>query len=411
MDDQELREIKARAEAGVMGKNELRECLCDVIDMVLELRCAASERVRADEAEKQNVARLKARVESLLKDYLSTQEALTLVLDQLKLNNRSLYDTSTESMNELAKRIIRCTRRYFDSTAATDHESPAGPAGQTGTPEYDNQDSTSDIRTIIANLTADPVDEDADPDPGPEPGQSSGQEGKNAAAASAGDSTGGTKNLFFDPADPAATAAGREKKGQGKRPVDFQAWMDGLIHRCHFVIHPDKYDARFGKGGWHIDNWVACNSLQIIPAQLYVDTVYRPVIAPNDLSREKYFDKAGDAVCGSGKLRSGAWSSPSLVAYLIDMKFENSTALYAIEKYFQYRNTPLKRGWMTGWINEAAHCYLGPVVEYMHRLLLSECCTQCDETPWEVICDGRGPGSKSYFWVHTSSELMDGHRK
>jgi hypothetical protein len=43
--------------------------------------------------------------------------------------------------------------------------------------------------------------------------------------------------------------------------------------------------------------------------------------------------------------------------------------------------------------------------------MLKESCTQCDETPWEVIMDGRGPGSKGYFWVHTSSELLNSHRK
>ena len=40
-------------------------------------------------------------------------------------------------------------------------------------------------------------------------------------------------------------------------------------------------------------------------------------------------------------------------------------------------------------------------------LLMNEHYHQCDETTWNVIMDGRPAGSKSFIWIHTTSELCE----
>jgi transposase len=48
-----------------------------------------------------------------------------------------------------------------------------------------------------------------------------------------------------------------------------------------------------------------------------------------------------------------------------------------------------------------------PVVDYLTECLLKYKYTQNDETYIQVNKDGRGPGHKSFLWVHCSSELLD----
>ena len=51
---------------------------------------------------------------------------------------------------------------------------------------------------------------------------------------------------------------------------------------------------------------------------------------------------------------------------------------------------------------------LSPVYARMKDALLAVHVNQCDETPVEVVNDGRSAGSKSYMWVHITGELSTG---
>lgn len=394
MNNQELRDLLTKA--GGMRKQELQVTLRAVITSYIETNNAISEREKADEAEKQNVARWKDKYEELLKNYLSAQKLIELLLNRLKVANSARFSTSSESAGELTKRLIRCTRRYFDSIADEDQRGAAVNKG---------------LEAIITNdLASDPIDEDAKPDPDPVPDDSSDKQQTSdpkKKEAPEQEDPGDKKRTL----EVARIVAGKGGKKRGKRTKGFQAWIDSLQHRHVFVCNQEKYDEMYGKGNWHFDNWIASNELVVIPVTVYVKTTYYPVIAPNDLSKEKYYDKAGDQPDGAGKLKLGSLASASLLAFLISMKFEINTALYTVEQYFKARGWNLNRGWMSGWINDASRIYFYPVVKYLQKLMLQESCTQCDETPWEVIRDDRGPGSKSYFWVHTSSELTPNHRK
>ena len=49
--------------------------------------------------------------------------------------------------------------------------------------------------------------------------------------------------------------------------------------------------------------------------------------------------------------------------------------------------------------------YLLPVCDFMRKRQLEAHVNQRDETPMDVIHDGRPAGSKSYMWVHITGEL------
>ena len=60
---------------------------------------------------------------------------------------------------------------------------------------------------------------------------------------------------------------------------------------------------------------------------------------------------------------------------------------------------------MSNWTVWTAERYLLPVYERIKKRQLEAHVNQSDETPVEVIHDGRPAGSKSYMWVHITGEL------
>lgn len=60
---------------------------------------------------------------------------------------------------------------------------------------------------------------------------------------------------------------------------------------------------------------------------------------------------------------------------------------------------------MADWTINISNKYFKFFCERMRYHLLLYDVTQSDETPCQVINDGRNPGSKSYMWVHRSGEL------
>lgn len=80
-----------------------------------------------------------------------------------------------------------------------------------------------------------------------------------------------------------------------------------------------------------------------------------------------------------------------------------------MEADFLRSGVPLSRQTITNWINRFSNGLLAIVADYMATLLCMRSYNQCDETPFEVILDGRKAGTKSFVWVHTTSELDPDH--
>ena len=64
---------------------------------------------------------------------------------------------------------------------------------------------------------------------------------------------------------------------------------------------------------------------------------------------------------------------------------------------------------ITNWINRFSNELLVTAADYMAHLLIQRSYSQCDETPYQVIMESRKTSSKSYMWVHTTSELDPYH--
>ena len=76
-----------------------------------------------------------------------------------------------------------------------------------------------------------------------------------------------------------------------------------------------------------------------------------------------------------------------------------------MEQDFCRSGIPVSRQAIMNWINRFSNELLVTAADYMAHLLVQRSYSQCDETPYQVIMDNRRAGSKSYMWVHTTSEL------
>ncbi len=93
------------------------------------------------------------------------------------------------------------------------------------------------------------------------------------------------------------------------------------------------------------------------------------------------------------------------MAEIVYQKYFLFLPLYRIENEFRNKGLALSRQTMSNWIMESVNTYLWMVYDYLITLLMDEHYHQCDETTWKVIMDGRPAGSKSFIWLHATSEL------
>ena len=105
------------------------------------------------------------------------------------------------------------------------------------------------------------------------------------------------------------------------------------------------------------------------------------------------------------KLERGSIATPSLEAAIINAKYVNSNPLDRISRDFQANGLNLSKQTMSNWTVWTAERYLLPVCDLMRKRQLEAHVNQSDETPVDVIHDGRPAGSKSYMWVHITGEL------
>lgn len=190
----------------------------------------------------------------------------------------------------------------------------------------------------------------------------------------------------------------RRKKQAGKRDADLKDFPE--VSYDHDVL-PEKLDAVFGKGCWREMPEEEYKRLRYEPASWMVEKHKVHVYVGTDGERQDEFlrgDRPKD-------LLRNSILTPSLGAAIGNAKYVNSLPLYRIEQEFLRNGVTISRQTMADWIIKCAQRYLQPLYEYLRIKLLEYPVAQADETPVEVIRDGRSAGSKSYMWVHRSCEL------
>lgn len=208
------------------------------------------------------------------------------------------------------------------------------------------------------------------------------------------------ENAAEPESDEIIPAKPRKKKTKGQRDIDLKDFPEEVLPP--HAISAEALDAFYGKGNWKRMPDETYKRLRHEPESWTVEIHTVEVYVGTDGYHQDEFlrgDRPKDIFPNS-------IVTPSLLASILNVKYVNSSPLYRIEQEFQRNGVNISRQTMANWIINSSNRYFAALVNRMKLELLRLPVTQSDETPTQVIHDDRGPGGKSYMWVHRSGEFF-----
>ena len=154
----------------------------------------------------------------------------------------------------------------------------------------------------------------------------------------------------------------------------------------------------FGVENWEIAAWHSKELLHRLPVEYYVEVRHVPVIKDRTSGRLASFPMPG-------VMRSHSPVTESVVAWLLYEKSFMASPAYRISDHMENQGFTLSRQTLSNWILDYTEERLAIASDFMEDTLRGYSYGQGDESTLQVINDGRKAGSKSYMWLHTSSEL------
>jgi len=171
-----------------------------------------------------------------------------------------------------------------------------------------------------------------------------------------------------------------------------------LPRRISYKLDAKALNEKYGEGNWSIDFWKRYETIEKILTPEYLNVVYEPVINVDNTFLTKSYDD---------KLIPHSLVSASLFASIIYNKFVLSLPFYRQSADFFMHGLMLSKQTIIKWTNTLVPSVLEPISEYMLSLLAKQKYVQSDETYLLVLKDGRASSTKSYLWIHCTSEFSD----
>jgi len=190
----------------------------------------------------------------------------------------------------------------------------------------------------------------------------------------------------------------RKPKKKGQREEDLKDFPQEVIPHD---IPEQNLNEVYGEGNWKSMPDEIFWQLRFEPAKWIAEKHIVKVCVGTDGAHQDEFLR-GDY---PETMFKGSIATPSLEAAIINAKYVNSNPLDRIARDFQANGLNLSKQTMSNWTVWTAERYLSPVCDFMRKRQLEAHINQSDETPVDVIHDGRPAGSKSYMWVHITGEL------
>jgi len=187
----------------------------------------------------------------------------------------------------------------------------------------------------------------------------------------------------------------RGKKSPGKRKKD----LANLPSVNVYELDVNELNRLYGENNWRITYWHAHRSVECIPTIVYEKISYVPVVSVG-------LEHLLCSIPRENVLISNSIASASLAALILYHKFFLALPIYRQETYFKNLGLTLSRQTMNNWVNRLAMEIFSLIYDRMTRLLMQVEYHQCDETYFQVNKDGREAGTKSFMWIHITSELI-----
>jgi len=190
----------------------------------------------------------------------------------------------------------------------------------------------------------------------------------------------------------------RRKKSTGQREKN----LENLPSVNVYELDIDELNRLHGENNWRIAYWHSHRTVECIPATVYEKITYVPVISVG-LEHVMY------SIPRENVLINNSIASASLTALILYHKFFLALPIYRQETYFKNLGFILSRQTMNNWVNRLSIDIFYLIYDKMTSLLKQVEYQQCDETYFQVNKDGRAAGTKSFMWVHITSELLKEH--
>ncbi len=180
------------------------------------------------------------------------------------------------------------------------------------------------------------------------------------------------------------------RKPKGKREEDLSG-LETVVEET--VTIPDERLEELFPNGYHRLPDEIYKDLEYIPARCIVHEHHIAVYAGNGDTGVVRADKPE-------RLLKNSILTPSLAAGIFEEKYINQNPFNRIEADFQHKDINISRQVMAGWMIKIHDRYLRPLGHAMHRELLKSRLIHCDETPFRLPGQDRGPNAKDYMWVY-----------
>ena len=187
----------------------------------------------------------------------------------------------------------------------------------------------------------------------------------------------------------------RKSNGRKKR-MD----LSGPDVQNFFDYDINKLSREYGEGNWRFAYWKKERKVELIRRSTYLKVIYTPIISVG-------LDHRLIRIPTEIALIPKSVASASLISQIMLDWNRMYLPLYRQESNPDRFGFALSRQTMSNWILYVAQTHLRPVYEYLCQLLKGYRYQHCDETYYSVVLDERGPGAKSFIWVHRSGELAD----
>ena len=187
----------------------------------------------------------------------------------------------------------------------------------------------------------------------------------------------------------------RKAEGRKKR-MD----LSGLDVQSFFDYDIDELNRVYGEGNWRFAYWKEDRKVELIHQTTYLKVTYTPIISVG-------LDHRLIRIPTENALIPKSVASPSLLAQIMLDWNRMYLPLYRQESDPNRFGFALSRQTMSWWILYVAQTHFRPVYEYLCQQLKGYRHQNCDETYYSVTLDERGPGAKSFIWVHRSGDLAD----
>lgn len=188
------------------------------------------------------------------------------------------------------------------------------------------------------------------------------------------------------------------EKSRGKRKED----LANLPELNTYQLNVEELNKKYGENNWRIAFWHSHCVVECIPTTVYKSITYTPIVSVG-------IEHTMSSIPIEFVLIKNSIASASLVSMIMYHKYVLSLPIYRQEKFFNDLGLILSRQTMNNWVNRLAMEVFSLVYDKLKQLLMEVEYHQCDETFFRVNKDGRKAGSKSYMWVHMTSELIKEH--